>query len=197
MKENGWIKGLVSVKNFTTLPPLIDNSIGHSLDDFIILSEIGRGSSGIVYKVQSKKNNAIYALKSISLKHVKVKRNLLQEIKMLKALKHPNIIEYYGSFMSEDSLCIVTEFAEYGDLRTKIKIQKAKFKRISEKEIWTIASQIALGLLHLHSHQILHRDIKTLNIVLTKENKVKLGDLGESAFIDKEKLTKGKSLNSI
>lgn len=182
-----------NLKRFASLPPLVDNHIGHSLDDFVLLCEIGRGSSGIVYKAQSKKSGAVYALKSISLMHIKLKKqkNILQEIKMLKALKHPNIIEYYGSFMSNENLYIVTEYAEYGDLRTRIKSQKAKFRKISEKEIWAIAWQIALALLHLHSHQILHRDIKTLNILITKHNRIKLGDLGESVFLDKEKLTKG------
>ena len=85
---------------------------------------------------------------------------------------------------------IITEFADNGDLRARIKTQIEKHRRISEKEVWSIISQIALGLLYLHSHQMLHRDIKTLNILITKDKKVKLADLGESAFIDKKKLTK-------
>jgi len=166
--------------------------IGDSLENYILLKEVGHGANGTVFKAQSKKNNGIYALKKINLKHIQKQRrkDIIQEVSILKSLKHKNILECYGSFASNEDLYIVTEFAEYGDLSRLIKKLREKRRKIGEREIWDIIWQISLALLHLHAHRILHRDIKCLNILLTKDRTVKLGDLGESVLFNKSKLTK-------
>jgi len=190
-------KPLASEKEII-LPSIFNNttlcSIRQSLTDYKIIKEIGKGASGIVYKAQSYKDNAIYALKKINKKYIQKKKDndLLKEFHFLKSLKHPNILECYGCFVDSEHLFIVTEYAEYGDLRRIIKNQIERSKRIAECEIWNIIWQIALGLLHLHSHNIIHRDVKTLNILVTKNRRVKIGDLGESIFVDKSKASKSK-----
>ncbi len=168
--------------------------IGSSLNDFVLLRETGRGASGVVFKAQSKLTGAIYALKRISLRHIQRQRRnaVLEEVRMLKSLRHPNILECYGSFTENEDLFIVTEYAEGGDLSKLIKRQMEKKRRIGEGEIWEIVWQIALALLHLHAHSIIHRDIKTLNILVTKDCRIKLGDLGESVLFNRAKLTDGK-----
>ena len=167
--------------------------IGKCLSDYTILSETGRGASGIVYKAQSKLNGSTYALKAINIRHIqRTKRErYLREVRILKSMKHPHILECYGSFVDKEDFYIVTEFAEFGDLDKLIKNQVAKTRRIGEQEVWGILWQAALGLLHMHSHSIIHRDIKTLNILITKGKQVKIGDLGESVFYNKTKLSRG------
>lgn len=95
------------------------SEFGNTLSDFKIITELGRGSYGIAYKVQAvKDNNNIYVLKKIPIKHMKQKhqREALQEVLILKNLKHPNIIRYYASFIEADSLFILMEYAAGGDL---------------------------------------------------------------------------------
>ena len=95
------------------------SEFGSSLKDFNIVKELGSGSYGIVYKVESiKANKEIFVLKKISMKHLKPKYQLeaLQEVKILRELSHPHIIKYYTSFIEEESLFILMEFAAGGDL---------------------------------------------------------------------------------
>jgi NIMA (never in mitosis gene a)-related kinase len=108
------------------------------------------------------------------------RREAMKEVQILKKLDHPNIIKYYGSFVEDQSLFIVMEYAEGGDLHRVLKEQKDLGKRFSEKELWTFAYEISLAVSALHSRWIIHRDIKCMNILLTGDRHVKIGDLGAS-----------------
>jgi len=150
---------------------------GNSMSDFEILSELGRGSYGVVYKVKSKKDHEnIYALKKIPMKHMKVKhqREALQEMLLLKKISHPNIIRYYASFIESECLYILMEYAAGGDLYALLKKMKGRKKYFAEKEVWRFAYEIGLGLGYLHGHNIIHRDIKCLNIFLNENRTVKV-----------------------
>ena len=72
------------------------------------------------------------------------------------------------------------EFADGGDLQSKIDQMKKKSAHMKESEIWTIFYQMVTGLQALHQRKIVHRDIKCANIFLTKQGIVKLGDLNVS-----------------
>ena len=76
------------------------------------------------------------------------------------------------------------EFCEYGDLAAHIRKKKAKNQKFSETEIMNWFVQLCLALDNVHSRKILHRDLKTQNIFLTKENTVKLGDFGISKVLE-------------
>lgn len=78
------------------------------------------------------------------------------------------------------TLCIVMEFADGGDLQSKINHAKNYKKNMSEAEIWSIFYQMVMGLHALHARKIVHRDIKCANVFLTKSGIVKLGDLNVS-----------------
>jgi len=160
-------------------------NVGTKLSDFKILKELGKGSYGTVYTVLSYKNDNIYVMKKMELNHLKEKqqRECYREVSILRKVNHPNIIKYYSSFLEKENLYIIMEYAESGDLYSLIKHYKRHLKHFEEFDIWRIASEILNGLNYLHSHNIIHRDIKCLNLFLTKDKHVKIGDLGVSTIV--------------
>ena len=95
-----------------------------SLKDFEILSKIGEGAYSKVYKVKRRSDQDIYALKKVTMRKLKVKEknNALNEIRILASLNHPNVISYKEAFFDDESesLCIIMEYADGGDLYQRI-----------------------------------------------------------------------------
>jgi serine/threonine protein kinase len=104
----------------------------------------------------------------------------MKEVEILKQVDHTNVIRYFGSFIVDNYIYIVMEYAEGGDLQRLLRKTKEEGRRFSEKELWVFAYEIALAISFLHKKNIIHRDIKCLNLFLTKTNGIKLGDLGAS-----------------
>jgi len=159
------------------------------MENFEILEKLGEGSFSTVYKVRRKIDNQLYALKKVSLQNLKEKNilNSLNEIRLLASIKSNYIISYKEAFYEEkeNSLIIIMEYADNGDLHKKIKNLKKNNKYFEEKEIWKILIQLIKGLKSLHDLNILHRDIKTANIFLFNNGMVKLGDLNISKVAKK------------
>ena len=150
-----------------------------------IIQEIGRGAFSIVYKVKSKENNNIYCLKKINTKKTKDKEN---EINILSNLSHPNLIKCFFSFYNSENIYIIMDFCEFGDLFSLLQSVKKKKVFVNEDIIWNIAIQVLIGLNYLHSKKIIHRDIKLLNLFMTKDKKIKIGDMGMSIVFDEDEL---------
>eukprot|EP00898_Chlorokybus_atmophyticus_P008347 jgi/Chlat1/8513/Chrsp80S07898 len=101
-------------------------------------------------------------------------------VRALSVLKHPNIVGYYGSFEEDGVLNVVMEYADGGSLFQHIQKAKAPFP---ESEILDWLAQLLLALKHMHEKKILHRDLKTKNVFLTKKLRIKLGDFGLSKVL--------------
>ena len=97
--------------------------IGENITDFQIKSQLGIGAYGVVYKVISLKNNQEYVLKKIIIKNMKQKhqKEAIKEVQILRKVNHPNIIKYYTSFIDEEYIYIIMEYAQGGDLQHVIK----------------------------------------------------------------------------
>ncbi|KAG2429699.1 hypothetical protein HYH02_013957 [Chlamydomonas schloesseri] len=151
-------------------------------DDFIIKEKIGSGSYGVVFKVVRKVDKHVYAMKEIDLQGMsrKEQEECIRETRVLSSLDSDYIIRYYDSFLEKGKLYIITEYAANGNLHDYIKKQKS---RLPEDLIWKLYIQILLGLNHMHSKKILHRDIKTLNVFLDEDLNVKLGDMGVAKIL--------------
>ena len=166
-------------------------TIQTSLSDFEILKKIGKGSFGSVYLVKRKKDSKIYALKSVILSNLpkNQQESSVNEVRILASVHHQNVISYKEAFWDDNtsSLNIVMEYADDGDLYTKIKKMKEEKIFFEEKTIWDYAIQIIQGLKALHDKNIMHRDLKSENIFLTKNYKCKIGDMNVSKVL-KEKL---------
>ena len=106
------------------------------------------------------------------------------EVDLLKRLTHPNIVGYRESFVhqNKESLCIVMEYCDGGDLCGLIK--SANKKLLPESRILHWFVQMALGLHYMHSERVLHRDLKTQNIFLLGNGRLVLGDLGISKVLE-------------
>ena len=155
-----------------------------SINDFEIIKQIGTGAFSTVSLVKSKKDNKIYALKRVELSKMKQneKDNSLNEIRLLASVNHKNIIAYKESFYEEstNTLNLILEYADGGDLQTKISAHKNMQKYFNEKTIWSIFIQMVYGIKELHDRNIIHRDLKSANIFLMKNGICKLGDLNVS-----------------
>ena len=163
---------------------LKEASVGSRLSDFEIIKQLGKGSYGTVFVVRSKLDNNTYVMKKMELNHLKEnqQRECYREVSILRKVSHPNIIKYYSSFLENESLCIIMEYAELGDLYTLIKHYKKHQKSFEEIILWRVAYEVLNGLEYLHSNNIIHRDIKCLNLFLSKDHHVKIGDLGVSTI---------------
>ena len=112
----------------------------------------------------------------------KEKENSLNEIRILASVQHETIIGYKEAFFEDSTscLCLVMDFQDDGDLYQKIvKMGKAN-QYMEEREIWAIFIQMVRALHVLHSRKILHRDLKSANVFLSRKQHAKLGDLNVS-----------------
>ncbi|XP_058276555.1 serine/threonine-protein kinase Nek1 isoform X4 [Hirundo rustica] len=148
------------------------------MDKYIKVRKIGEGSFGKAILVKAKENGQQYVIKEINISKMsnKEREESRREVAVLANMKHPNIVLYRESFEENGSLYIVMDYCEGGDLFKKINAQKGIL--FSEDQILDWFVQICLALKHIHDRKILHRDIKSQNIFLTKDGTIQLGDFG-------------------
>ncbi|CAD8058255.1 unnamed protein product [Paramecium primaurelia] len=155
------------------------------MDHFERIRKIGKGNFGDVLLVQRKSDGKEFALKRVDLSmRESFVVDPLNEVKVLKSLDHTNIIKHYDSFVHNNKLCILMEYADNADLSLKIKEAKQNKQFIQESTILAWLTQLAVALDYLHSQKILHRDIKVQNIFLCNDGIVKLGDFGISRTLE-------------
>jgi serine/threonine protein kinase len=155
-----------------------DSNIKYS--DFEKDSTLGQGTYGIVKKVKHKITGEIYALKE--LKDLSETEGLpstsLREIALLKKLNHPNIIKLYGVLNnSYKKFSLIFEYAET-DMKDYLDKKLKTDEFLLERTVKEWVYQILLGTAYCHSEGILHRDIKSNNLLLTKNGTVKIADFG-------------------
>ena len=156
-----------------------------------ILREIGKGSFGDAILVQSLLNRKRYICKVIDTATMTPKEfnDVKREIDILSRIQHPNIVHYEEHIEEDTTIYIIMEYADEGDLASRIKKQRKRFEvpgqvvYFSDAQILHWFLQICLGLQHLHERNILHRDLKAANIFLTTGGLVKLGDFGISTTL--------------
>ncbi|XP_048450009.1 serine/threonine-protein kinase Nek1 [Rhincodon typus] len=148
------------------------------MDKYIKVNKIGEGSFGKAILVNSKEDGRQYVIKEINISRMsnKEREESRREVAVLANMKHPNIVQYKESFEENGCLYIVMDYCEGGDLFKRINAQKGVL--FPEDQILDWFVQICLALKHVHDRKILHRDIKSQNIFLTKDGTVQLGDFG-------------------
>lgn len=150
--------------------------------DFEVLKPIGKGKFAVVYRAKRVQDDEIVALKRINVDSIddKARDKCLKEVRLLQSLDHPNIIRYLDSFITDNDLVIVFEWAAAGDLKRQLRKAQERGVGFEERVIWKYFSQICDAIQHMHERRIMHRDLKPANIFLTLDGTVKVGDLGLS-----------------
>lgn len=146
-----------------------------AMEKYHVLEMIGEGSFGRVYKGRKKYSAQVVALKFIPKlgRSEKELRNLQREIEIMRGLWHPNIVHMLDSFETDKEVVVVTDYAE-GELFQILEDDG----KLPEDQVQAIAAQLVSALYYLHSHRILHRDMKPQNILLAKGGGIKLCDFG-------------------
>ncbi len=140
------------------------------IKEYLLLTEIGRGSFGIVYEALSETTNKLYAIKALSsenFKNPRVLDQLKNELKILFSLNHQNIIKIIGVEKTINNIYLILEYCNGGTLLDYVTwYKKTHNKNIPEEIIQKILKQIIEGLKYMHKSNIIHRDIKLENILI-------------------------------
>lgn len=153
-----------------------------------ILEKIGEGGMSIVYKAQCQILNRIVAIKVLKEEYAN-DDEFLQKFKnealSVAKLNHANIINVFDVGQDEDISYIVMEYVDGKNLKEVLKEEK----KFSAEKVMDIAKQIAMALEEAHNKKIVHRDIKTQNIMLTSKGVVKVGDFGIAKAVSSSTIT--------
>ncbi|KAE8727965.1 Mitogen-activated protein kinase kinase kinase 5, putative isoform 2 [Hibiscus syriacus] len=141
---------------------------------------LGRGTHGSVYEATNRATGALCAMKEVDIipddpKSVECVKQLEQEIRVLRRLKHRNIVQYYGSELVDDHFYIYLEYVHPGSINKYVREHSGA---ITEPIVRNFTRHILSGLAFLHSSNTIHRDIKGANLLVDANGTVKLADFG-------------------
>lgn len=148
-----------------------------------IIRPLGKGGSGSVYLAQHRETGDMIALKRVYPSDLEEKNMIMNEIALTMSTKHPNIMNYFDTYETSDSIWMVVEVME-GCLYELI-AQRAG--NIPEKQIAFICHEILQGLKFVHRQHRIHRDMKSDNVLINSNGDIKLGDFGFAAQLTTEK----------
>src|SRR5579863_2428221 len=155
--------------------------IGETLGHYRLIDKIGEGGMGVVYRARDEELNRDVAVKVLAagmLDHLR-KDHLLKEAQTASALNHPNICTVYQIGRLDDGFYLVMELVEGQPLN-----ELARITRLTTQTVTRYGVQIADALAHAHDRQIIHRDLKGANVVITHDGRVKVLDFGLARHLD-------------
>lgn len=168
----------ITINNLPKLTVIMTRTELTNLSPYQLIECVGRGNFGDVYRGFNVETEKMVAVKAINVdKSDDEIPVLLQEIKLLRSLKHENITNWHDTFLIDVTMFIVMEFCGEGSCTDLLRVNRTG---LSDKASSFIMKGVLNGLKYLHSLDIIHRDIKAANILLTSEGKVKLADFGVS-----------------
>jgi tRNA A-37 threonylcarbamoyl transferase component Bud32 len=166
-----------------------DTDGGFKFDDhFIWLHQLGSGSFSDVYAVHhNERKNEYYAIKRSrgELRSKMERAEYLNEVKLANSMPaHPNVVEYYRAWQDASYFYVQMELCTGGTLGQLMHREGSTLScAAAEPRIWEIIRHIARGLAHIHSHAVIHCDIKPDNILISSDGVFKIGDLGQAAAL--------------
>lgn len=158
-----------------------------SIKDYNVYEQLGQGGFAQVYRAQVKESAKEVAIKMIDKKIMKASRmtqRVEHEVQIHYQLKHPSILELYTFFEDKHYVYLVLELCHNGEMQRHLKSQQKSF---TEDEVRHFLKQVVDGMIYLHSHSILHRDLTLSNLLLTKDMNIKIADFGLATQINDDK----------
>ncbi|KAF8195854.1 Pkinase-domain-containing protein [Mycena galopus ATCC 62051] len=152
-----------------------------------IVSQVGEGTFGKVYKAQNTVTKRHVALKRIRMESEKegFPVTAMREIKLLQSLSHENVVRLYEMMVSNGSVYMVFEYLEH-DLTGILSQTQFSF---NDAHLKSLSHQMLAGLAYLHHKGVIHRDIKGSNILINNRGELKLADFGLARFYQKRRRT--------
>lgn len=154
------------------------------MNKYEILDRIGEGQYGVVLKGKNKETNELVAIKKFKQDDTdeENKRVILREVKILKTLNHENIIELKEAFRKKGKIYLVCEYVE------KNLLEILEEGPITPQQVRHYTYHLLKGIAYMHSINIIHRDVKPENVLVSKEGAVKICDLGFARSIPNNKI---------
>eukprot|EP00842_Homolaphlyctis_polyrhiza_P005750 jgi/Hompol1/6176/HPOL_002184-RA len=143
-------------------------------DVFTLISKIGVGSYGTVYKAIHNRTGIVCAIKRTPILDNGLEQNV-KEINMMTGFASDYVVQFYGSYLADDDLWIVMEYCAAGSVSDVMRFNVSCF---TEDMIATVCKFVLNGLAYLHSRNKIHRDIKAGNVLMTERGECKLADFG-------------------
>ncbi|KAG2493233.1 hypothetical protein HYH03_008649 [Edaphochlamys debaryana] len=159
-----------------------------SSEDYAPIRQIGKGAFGTAHIVQHKVTGERFVLKRVRLarQSAKERQFSVRELLLLSNLRHRNVLDFKGCWVEGGcNLCLLVELCESGDLFTQLRLrgQGPAGVHFSEEHLQEMAVQLLSAMAYLHRSCIVHRDLKSSNILITGEGCLKLADFGLSAVL--------------
>ncbi|GAX78152.1 hypothetical protein CEUSTIGMA_g5594.t1 [Chlamydomonas eustigma] len=171
---------------------LASTSASHdSLSDYEVQHSIGRGKYSQVFAARHVPTGTTVALKKVAIFDMmdpQTRQDCLKEVRILQNLQHPNIVKCFNSFIQDNDLIIVMEWAQSGDLAQLVKQRAQEGRPFTQDEVWLLFGQICHAVQHMHERRMMHRDLKPSNIFIASDGCLKLGDLGLSRYFSSRTL---------
>ncbi|KDO33981.1 NEK protein kinase [Saprolegnia parasitica CBS 223.65] len=148
-----------------------------SLADFEDIRALGSGVYGDIYLCNTRATNDVVCVKRIALRDLSPPQRDVcwNEVSVAASLQHPNIVRHHGAFVDAETLAIVMEFCDGGDLAEWLYAHRAD---ASEDALLLLFVQMALAVQHMHAANVLHRDLKPKNIFVFETGRLVVGDFG-------------------
>jgi len=181
-RDHEEVKESTKDKRASVLPPSTVEKKKFKLDDFVIMQTLGTGSFGRVHLVKHKETGKYYAMKVLVKRQIiesKQVEHTINEKKILETLDHPYMVNLVGSFKDNRNLYIVLEYVCGGELFSYLR----QCKRLPNHVARFYAAEVVLAFEHLHSKDIIYRDLKPENLLIDKSGNIKITDFGFAKYV--------------